>query len=103
MRQYISFILLGATLLGLSNCSTFKPFYSFETMSREELALYNFELAAGEQVYCFDEVRTGSHMKKRFCATQNELTGALDHSFDRLSVIDANSAIVDGQNVYSQQ
>jgi len=71
-------------------------------MSPEELAIHNSQVSADEQVYCFEEVRTGSHMKKRYCATRSELTGGVGDDISRLGVLDANSLRDPVQPVYSQ-
>ena len=59
------------TLLALASCST--TVIPIERMSEEELFAYNKSVDFWDQVYCTNDIRTGSHIRKRVCATLREL------------------------------
>ena len=59
-------IILGVlALLFNSACTTSKP--TFEGMSDMELFAYNNSVSLPNKVYCANEVRVGSHIRKRAC------------------------------------
>ncbi len=59
-------LLLGiASLLLLSSCATQE--LHFKDMSVEQLANYNSTASLPNKVYCSNEVRVGSHIRKRSC------------------------------------
>lgn len=96
MLQYLICLILLSTLAGCLRPAG--P--NFARMSDEELAAYNASVSAGDMVYCFEEVRLGSHMTKRHCATSNELSGELESGIQTLGVINADSNIGPGTAVY---
>ena len=57
----------GVLLLIMSACSMQQP--NFERMSEQELFEYNSTVSLSDQVYCRDDVRTGSHIPDRLCST----------------------------------
>jgi len=54
-------------VLLLASCASPKP--QFRDMSTAELMSYNSTAAYGDQVQCREEVRIGSHIRRRNCAT----------------------------------
>lgn len=73
-------------ILSLASCAAGgdKPFHR---MSFQELADYNAAVAAEDYVYCFEEVRAGSHIRKRFCSTVEDMIYGLDNSVRYLDTI----------------
>jgi len=53
-------------------------------MSGDELALYNATVPIDDMVYCFEEVRTGSHIKKKYCSSLAEIAIALSASYAQI-------------------
>ncbi len=54
-------------LMAFSSCANNKP--SFTKMSYEEVVAYNATVDISEQVYCREELRAGTHIKRRYCET----------------------------------
>ena len=78
-------VIAAIACLLLASCTSTEPF--FKLMSVDELAHYNTTMAFDDRVYCFDEVRTGSHIKRRFCGTVAELTSDLKSDSNYLGVL----------------
>lgn len=78
-------LLATAALIMLAACATDEV--SFKRMSVEELALYNTTVEVNDMIYCFDEIRTGSHIRKKYCASIAEIADALESDSQYLGVI----------------
>ena len=50
----------------------------FRRMTELELQAYNQTVELPSMVYCFDEVRTGSFIKKKYCFTLFEIASAVN-------------------------
>ena len=50
----------------------------FRRMTELELQAYNQTVELPSMVYCFDEVRTGSSIKKKYCFTLLEIASAIN-------------------------
>ena len=77
-------LLAIVAILMLGACTASGP--DFKRMSDYELATYNAIASTEEIVYCFEEVRTGSHIKKKHCSTLAEIRDAL---YDTAASLDA--------------
>ena len=82
-------LLVGIALLMLGACTA--PRSVFKHMSEDELALYNATVPIDDMIYCFEEVRTGSHIKKKYCSSLAEIAAALTASYDQLDTIHQGS------------
>lgn len=82
-------LLVGIAMLMLGACTT--PGSIFKHMSGQELALYNAAVPIEDMVYCFEEVRTGSHIKKKFCSSLAEIAAALSASYAQIDSIHQGS------------
>ena len=82
-------LLVGVAMLMLGACTA--PGSIFKHMSEDELALYNATVPIDDMVYCFEEVRTGSHIKKKYCSSLAEITAALTTSYDQLNTMHQGS------------
>jgi len=71
-------VLATLILFTISTCSAQQ--ISFERMSDEELFIHNQSLAAEEQIFCMEDVRTGSRIHRRTCATIKEWAELSDGS-----------------------
>ena len=71
--------------LTLGSCASNET--SFESMSFEELAIYNSTAELADTVYCIEGVRTGSHIRKNRCATLLEIANSLENSSTELGTI----------------
>ena len=69
-------------LVGLASCQV--PEHApFRKMTEEELLSYNAVVALADNVYCFEDVRTGSFIRKKYCMTLQEIIDQVnDHSYD---------------------
>ena len=75
-------ILVVTTILALASCSA--TVIPMERMSEEELLAYNNSVDFWDKVYCTNDIRTGSHIRKRVCATLGELQ---DHNSNQVGVL----------------
>lgn len=55
----------------LTGCAT--PRQNFERMTASELFEYNRSVGVMDQVYCTEDIRTGSYIRKRSCAKYSEV------------------------------
>ena len=84
-------ILLAAiATLMLGACTA--PELNFKRMSIDELALYNSTVSIEDVVYCFEDVRVGSHIRQKYCSSVTELVNALNASYDKLNSINQGTA-----------
>lgn len=60
---------------------------AYHRMSEIELQVYNETVEVPDMVYCFDEVRTGSFIKKRYCLTLLQISTALEDNSHALGVV----------------
>ncbi len=60
---------------------------AFHRMTEIELLAYNETVEVPDWVYCFDEVRTGSFIRKRYCLTLLEILAALEDNSHALGVV----------------
>ena len=69
----------------LAACSsTERP---FKLMSAEELLAYNSIVSVDEMIYCMEDVRTGSHIRKKYCATIAEINRNLEDNSHTLGLV----------------
>ena len=61
---------------------------NFASMSEEELYAYNMDRPILEQVYCRVEKTTSSFIRKRRCATVQQLVDQVNNSTMALDVLD---------------
>ncbi len=59
----------------------------FHKMTQLELQAYNESVELPDMVYCFEEVRIGSMIKKKYCLTLFEITTALDNTSSFIGTI----------------
>ena len=59
----------------------------FHRMTPLELQAYNETVELPDMVYCFEEVRIGSMIKKKYCLTLFEITTALDNTSSFIGTI----------------
>lgn len=60
---------------------------AFHRMTEIELQVYNESVELPDMVYCFDEVRTGSFIKKRYCLTLLDIAVALEDNSHALGAV----------------
>ncbi len=68
---------------------------NFERMSEAELFEYNRSVSAMDQIFCTEQVNTGSHIRKRSCRTVYELISGQPTTLDTPS---SSSSIIYGSN-----
>jgi len=59
----------------------------FERMSFPELVAYNRTVEPMDQVYCVEEIRAGSHIRRRHCETLIEIQENLARSASAINVL----------------
>jgi len=77
--------LLIAPLAGilLASCTTQNT--NFASMSTEQLMVYNEGKPVLKQIYCTEEKRTGSHIRKNWCRSVEDW---VDHNIRTLMALD---------------
>lgn len=83
MRR-ILMVLGMAVLLAACQGSGSPPFHR---MTPQELQAYNETVELPDMVYCFEEVRIGSMIKKKYCLTLFEISTALDNTSSFIGTI----------------
>jgi len=78
-------------LMALPSCATNKP--SFTKMSYEEIVAYNATVGTTEQVYCREELRAGTHIKRRYCETIAEYEDRMYRTIGTLNSVNLGSSI----------
>ena len=78
-------------LMALSSCATNK--LSFTKMSYEEIVAYNATVDTTEQVYCREELRAGTHIKRRYCETISEYEDRMHRTIGALNAANLGSNI----------
>ena len=91
MKIYLLFLF---SLLSLVACVT-QDNMNFEHMSEAELYEYNRSVSALEQIFCTEQVGTGSHIRKRSCSTVSELIGG---QVTTLDIPSSSSSVIYGAN-----
>jgi starvation-inducible outer membrane lipoprotein len=85
-RGTITCLLVLTALLG-SACTSATTGRRFEKMSANELMTYNRSVQFMEQVYCVEEVRTGSHVRRRHCETLYEIQERVAKSASAINIL----------------
>ena len=89
MRISVGSLFMLATLcVSLSACSTNR--LNFERMEVAELIAYNRSVDFWDQVYCVNEIRAGSHIRRRHCSTLLEIYNQVDSSASAVNVLSAS-------------
>lgn len=91
MKASLSLLLLFLILVSCQSSDT----GPFRKMTEEELVAYNLTVPLGENVYCFEGVRTGSHIRKRRCLTLREIVNQVNDTSHALGVLNYG-----GQSVF---
>lgn len=80
---------LTLAILPLAAC-TVSDLPDFERLSPAELAQYNRSVEFWDQVYCVDDIRAGSHIRRRHCETLMELQENLLRQSSTVNVLSAS-------------
>ena len=70
----------------LASCNSSEK-VSFRKMTEEELIVYNSTVPLGDSVFCFEDVRTGSHIRKKHCLTLQEIINQVNDNSHALGVL----------------
>ncbi len=79
--------LIAASAALLVSCSSTPNGGDFSKMSSTELVAYNRSVEFWDQVYCADEIRAGTHIRRRYCETYMELQDRLIKAASSLNVL----------------
>ncbi|MEX0965026.1 MAG: hypothetical protein WDZ52_13400 [Pseudohongiellaceae bacterium] len=77
-----------AAALGLSACTSMP--IDFARMDAAELMAYNRSVKLWDQVHCVDEIRSGSHIRRRHCSTLLDIYSQLERSQSAINVRSAS-------------
>lgn len=83
-------VLAAVAGLATTACNTSKLYYN--RLSDEQIGQYNSTVGTWDQVYCVSEVRVGSHIRKRHCATILEMQGQGDRSAAIINALNYGSS-----------
>jgi hypothetical protein len=93
IHRILTFLLLVTVLAA---CAVQSDIPQFDRMSDTELAMYNSTADVPDMVLCVEEVRIGSHIRKKFCATLEEYANALENQSNQLGVMNHGGSSVFG-------
>ena len=79
--------LIAASAALLVSCSSTPNGGDFSKMSSTELVAYNRSVEFWDQVYCADEIRAGTHIRRRYCEIYMELQDRLIKAASSLNVL----------------
>jgi hypothetical protein len=82
----LTLALLSPLALFLTSCVDVRDMPNFERMSEAELAEYNRERPLAQMIVCSDEDRSFSRVRRRRCATVEQMYGSADQ-LDQLDVL----------------
>ena len=83
-RILIAAIVTMVTVMLAACSSNRRP---FNLMTPEELVAYNSIVSVNDMVYCVEDVRTGSHIRKKSCATIAEISSSLENNSYNLDLV----------------
>ena len=90
MKQLVAKLILPITILVLASCTSTPGETSFRKMTLEELLAYNSTVPLEDNVYCFEEARTGSYIRKKHCKTLREIANEMNDSSLTLGTLNQN-------------
>lgn len=93
IHRILTFLLLVTVLAA---CAVQIDIPQFDRMSDTELAMYNSTADGPDMVLCVEEVRIGSHIRKKYCATLAEYANALENQSNQLGVMNHGGSSVFG-------
>jgi len=93
IHRFFTFLLL---VIPLAACAVQSDIPQFDRMSDTELAMYNSTADGPDMVLCVEEVRIGSHIRKKYCATLAEYANALENQSNQLGVMNHGGSSVFG-------
>ncbi|MDD9889547.1 MAG: hypothetical protein OXU66_08415 [Gammaproteobacteria bacterium] len=79
-------LMLVAAAFVLASCQS-ADHVPFRQMSEQELIAYNTSVPLGDNVYCFEDVRTGSFIRRKYCLTLQEIVDQVNDSSHTLGVL----------------
>ena len=82
----ITRMIMALGLLLVAACADTSGVPNFERMSETELAEYNRERPLSQMIVCSEENRSFSRVRRRRCATVEQMYGSLDE-LDQLDVL----------------
>ena len=75
MRRRLTVLTIPTLCSVLIACNTGQP--RFESMTEAQLIAYNQTVSAQDQVFCSEQLHTGSHIRKRVCMSVKQMTSGL--------------------------
>jgi len=86
VNRLVTLALLPLSFLILTSCVDVRDMPNFERMSEAELAEYNRQRPIAQMIVCSDESRSFSRVRRRHCATVEQMYGSVDN-LERLDVL----------------
>ncbi|MEX2130837.1 MAG: hypothetical protein WD772_05075 [Pseudohongiellaceae bacterium] len=90
------FLMMIAGLL-LAACAYSDGIPNFEAMGEVELAEYNSSRPLGQMIVCSEENRNFSRVRRRRCATVEQMYGSVEQA-DQLNVLNSIPGYIDAGN-----
>ncbi|GJM12355.1 MAG: hypothetical protein DHS20C12_07580 [Pseudohongiella sp.] len=87
LRALQNSLLTAGCAIALSACASNPNEINFERMDPLELMAYNQSVDFWDQVYCSDEIRAGSHIRRRYCETLIEIQERLNKAVSEVNVL----------------
>lgn len=84
----ISFLSIVLVLF-LASCQSANQI-AFRQMTEEQLIAYNASVPLEDNVYCFNEPKTGSYIRKKYCMTLSQMANEMSDNSLTLSTLSHN-------------
>lgn len=85
-------LILAISVLLVTACASTGR-VDYNRMTTQEVAEYNQTAALMDQVYCTEDVRIGSHIRKRYCAPLNELVDEYLRSMNKINALHIGTSL----------
>lgn len=85
-------ILLLASAILLASCMNTGA-VNYNHLTQQEIADYNQSVALMDKVYCTEEIRLGSHIRRRHCAPLNLLVDEYQRSISKINALHMGTSL----------
>ena len=87
MKNFIKILMVIVASVFVSSCANTDDHIPFHRMTEEQLVAYNQTVDLEDNVYCFEDVRTGSFIRKVRCMTLFDIVTAVNDNSHTLGVL----------------
>ena len=85
-------LVLAISSILLASCANTGKI-NYNRMTSQEVAEYNQTVALMDQVYCTEDIRAGSHIRRRHCAPLNVLVDEYARSMNKINALHMGTSL----------